>query len=132
MAAVRVGKDSWDSWDSWVSWISIEFAGRTEDGRLRFRYFIDTPTFDYECSDLKSGVGARACAASLQDGMESLLSFLGAAADEYRSLLRKDPEEMNDRDSSFPPHVMEWAFHNEEEIEILALELKEKKNLLVD
>lgn len=60
MAGVQVDK----------TFISIQPSGTTKDGRTRYHYYIDTPDWDYEASDLSSGVGG----GPLQGAMESLLS----------------------------------------------------------
>jgi len=100
------------------SFISITFDGETPDGRARYRYYLDTPTFDYENNDLASGVGG----GSLQAGMESLLSFLGAAAEAYRYGMRGGSKSENA--DLFPEHVMEWAYLNEDELGVRACEME--------
>ena len=113
LPSVRVG----------TCFISIEFAGETSDGRARYRYFIDTPDFEHEGSDLKSGCGG----GSLQEGMESLLSFLTAAAESYRY------NGMDGENSDlFPEQVTCWACANSDELSMLQCELQETKGLLAD
>jgi len=109
LPAVRIGD----------SWISIEFGKQTSDGRIRYKYYIDTPKFKYENDDLKSGVGG----GDLQSGMASLLSFLGACA-EARTGRRGENADL------FPERVGAWAKENQDEIDMLAIELEEKDNLL--
>ncbi len=106
LPAVRVGKST----------ISIKFSGETSDGRARYEYFIDTPEFEYSSRDLKSGV----CGGSLQSGMESLLAFLGAAAEAHRYSMSGRTSENSDL---FPANVTEWAYQNSDEISILECEL---------
>jgi hypothetical protein len=100
--------------------ISIEFGRETSDGRIRYKYYIDTPDFSYENDDLKSGVGG----GSLQQGMLSVLSFLGAAAEAFRH----GPE--SDNFDLFPKHVMEWVYQNADEISVLQMEIQEGGELI--
>lgn len=93
------------------SFISIEFDGE-KDGRVRYRYYIDTPDFEYTNNDLCSGVGS----GTLQQGLSSLLSFLCAVAEggsENRNL--------------FPGKVARWAAHYEDELGMLQCELEESE-----
>lgn len=105
------------------SFISIEDAGTSKDGRTVYHYYLDTPEWEHDGSDLKSGVGG----GGLQAGMESLLSFMSAAAETYRYRMHGQGD--NDPDS-FPPHVMEWCYQNDCELSMLALELNENPNLI--
>lgn len=63
----------------------------------------------------------------LQDGMESLLCFLSAAADSYRSK-GFDGESAN----LFDPPIVEWAYQFSDEIELLRMELEENKELITE
>lgn len=92
------------------SWISIEHAGQTSDGRLRYKYYIDTPAFEHSGHDIKSGVGG----GSLEQGMESLLAFLGAAAGGRES----------GNSDLFPKKVNEWAYQHSDEIEMMREEVE--------
>lgn len=111
-----------------ATFISIKFAGETSDGRARYRYYIDGPDFEHSGDDLKSGCGG----GSLVQGMESLLSFLGAAADSYRyrkCIYSGDPD---DNSSLFPEPVTAWAYQNSDEISLLELEIKESETDLIE
>jgi hypothetical protein len=116
MAGVRVAD----------SYISIEEAGSTSDGHTRYRYYIDTPTFEHSGSDLKSGVGN----GTLQIGLASLLSFLCACAEGYNSALRT--RRQNDNGDLFPLQVAEWAYQNSDELAMLGCELDETPGLITD
>lgn len=107
-----------------LSEISIEAIGSTSDGRTRYRYFIDTPEFNHSGQNLKSGCGG----GSLQEGMESLLSFLGAAGEAYGYQMRTKRE--SDNSDLFPVNVMAWAYQNSDELSMLQCELEENKELI--
>lgn len=108
------------------SFISIGYSKRpTTEGRpYRFQCFIDTPEFEYDDHELQSG---RFSSGGLQDGLVSLLSFLGAAAESYRYEMsgRK-----SDNSDLFPPHVMEWAYQHSSEIDMLRCEIEETPGLI--
>lgn len=94
--------------------LSIQDTGlRTPDNRTVYEYFIDGPGWTHSANDLKSGCGG----GTLQEGMESLLSFLGAAAESY-------PDGENS--DLFPA----WAHQNSDEITLLGIELKETPGLI--
>ena len=86
------------------SFISIEYSERKADeGRARYRYYIDTPAFEHVNDDLQSGYGG----GSLQEGLDSLLSFLQSG------------------DAFDDKQVAEWAQENSEELSMAQLELEE-------
>jgi len=94
------------------AYISIEFTKRPgRDGMTRFKYYIDTPGFEYSADDLQTWRG------NLQDGMENLLVFLVAAAAEPGYL--------------FPEHVGEWADRHLCQLEELQLTISETPDLIV-
>lgn len=104
--------------------ISIDYAGETRDGRTRYRYHIDLPNGkEHTGTDLKSGCGG----GDLQAGMESLLSFLSAAAESYRY------SGMDGENSDlFPEFICQWASDNSDAISMLAIELEETKTQLIE
>lgn len=106
--------------------ISIEIAGDTRDGRTRYRYYIDSPDFEYTSDDLKSGCQG----GDLQEGLSSLLSFLGAAAESCAYRLRTG--RTGENEDLFPANVVEWAHRNSDELAMLACELEENRNLITD
>jgi hypothetical protein len=110
------------------AWISIEFAGLTSDGRARYRYHIDAPGLEHTGEDLKSGVGG----GSLQSGMESLLDFLGAAAESYHYRGNRCTDDPDDNCNLFPAPVTQWAYQNGDEITMIRMELEENPNLITD
>lgn len=99
--------------------VSIEYAKRDgRDGRARYQWHIDIAAGEFSGDDLQSGCGG----GSLQEGLESLLSFLGAAAESCRY---KGMEGENA--NLFPQPVVEWACQNSDELGTLACELEEKR-----
>lgn len=104
------------------AWVQLEYAGETSEGRQRYKWTIDLPDgSEFSGSDLKSGCGG----GSLQSGFESLLSFLGAAAESWR--YRGAEGENSDL---FPQAVVEWAAQNSDEISLLQLEMSETPGLI--
>ena len=107
--------------------ISIIYAGRTDDGRMRYHYYIDlSDGREHEGNDLRSGVGG----GNLQEGMEFLLSFLGAAGEAYSYKFRHglaDPENLD----MFPDYINQWAYLNDSDLSILNVELQERRGELV-
>lgn len=108
------------------SFISIEYSGDIDsEGRGIYKYHIDTPSFEYSNDDLKSGCQG----GSLQEGLESLLSFLENAGEAYRRNCDKLPTYLSDL---FPAHVMEWAYMNLGEIEIAHFEVSETNDCILE
>ncbi len=107
-------------------WISIEYDGWTDNGRRQYQYHIDLPSYSYSNNELASRVGG----GSLQSGLESLLSFLGAfAASVSYEERRGGPGENT---NMFPSELAEWATHNSDEIMLVGLELKESTTPLIE
>ena len=105
------------------AFISIEY-GRDRGHRQHYRYYIDIGGREYTDDDLSSG-----CNHSLQNGLESLLSFLGACV-EGRRYARTGRESENA--DLFPDWVGEWAEANSDEISMVACELEETEGLIVE
>lgn len=105
--------------------ISMEITGETTERRTKYHYFIDVQGFEHEGNDLKSGCGG----GSLQSGFESLLSFLGAAAEAYQCSMSGHESDNSD---IFPPRIMEWAYANSDEIGLLECQLQEQGELITD
>lgn len=102
--------------------ISIEYSDRPGRGhRVRYRYYIDAPGIEYSGDDLQSGSNH-----GLQNGLESLLSFLGACGEAYRY----GPESENY--DLFPPEVAEWAYLNCDELGMLTIELEENGEVICE
>ena len=106
--------------------ISLEYDGET-NGRQRYRYHIDIPAGNFSDNELKSGVGG----GSLQHGFASLLSFLGAAAESYRYNNYEWTDDHDSNCSLFPKEVVEWAYHYDDEITMLAIEIEESSEQLI-
>jgi hypothetical protein len=104
------------------SFVSITYSKRAGEGsRTRYQWFIDTPKGEFEGHDLQSGQHG----GSLQDGLESLLSFLGAAAASYAYEMRG--HKCGDNSDLFDERVNEWAYQNSDEISMLEIEIHEKQ-----
>jgi len=96
--------------------ITVVAGDCDREGRTVFTYTLKGAGIDHEASDLKSGCGSRG--RKDRDGMESLLSFLGAAAEAYGYHLRMGGG--SDNGDLFPPEVMEWAYQHDNEISMAA------------
>lgn len=105
--------------------VSIDYATkRGAGGRTRYRYHIDLGRKHHTAADLESGVGG----GSLQSGLETLLSFLGAAAESHGYHLRT--KEKGEHEHLFPEWVNIWAYQHSDEISTLQLELEETSGLI--
>ncbi len=115
LPAVRVGDGT----------ISITYDKKPgDDGRVRYRYYIDAPGIKFTGNDLQSGVGG----GTLQEGMASILSFLSAAAEAANPRYGRESENAN----LFPKKVNAWAYQNDDEIGMLSFALNENRNLITD
>ena len=107
------------------AWVSICYAGRPgDDGRTRYRWHIDIAGQEYTDDYLQSGCQG----GSLQEGLESLLSFLGAFAEAIDYQQRTGRE--SDNSDLFPEGLAEWASQNAEELAMLELELVENPGVI--
>ena len=108
------------------AYISIEYAGSDQDGRTRYRYFIDLPDYEYESTDLASG-----CQGSdLQSGLSSLLGFLSAFAESVAYSQRSGCESENA--DLFPTELADWATQYSDELSILSCEIEETPGLIAE
>jgi hypothetical protein len=115
MAGVRVGGAT----------LSIDYLRQDRDGRDVYDVWIDLPDGREErITDLKSGCQG----GGLQEGLGSLLSFLGAAAESYR--YRMSTGRAGENEELFSPAIVEWAYGCSEEIDGLALEIEESEGLI--
>lgn len=112
--------------------VSIEILDTiTHDGRDVYNVWIDLPSGEeFNITDIQSGCQG----GTLQKGMASLLSFLGAAAEAYAHRIRIGDMELyqDSNESLFVPAVVEWAAQNSDEIACLACELEENKELILE
>ena len=114
--------------------ISIEYAHVTSTGQQVYRWFVDLdcPVMQaryygakqtyrqvFQGKDLHSGAGG----GSLQEGLESLLGFLGAFAEAIAYQERSGQESENA--NLFPAGLADWAAENADEIAVLVCELEE-------
>ena len=108
------------------SFVSLKHRGTTSEGRDVYIYYIDTPEFEYEGDDLKTGCQG----GQYQEAMKSLLSFLSAAAESYSYQMQTREWGEGENADLFPPNVMEWAYQYSDEIQMLSLELEEGGELI--
>lgn len=99
-------------------WVSIEYGPVVRDSygfgpRQSYRYYIDLPNYRYEVDDLRSGCGG----GNLQQGLGSLMAFLGAFAESYRY--------GGESADLFPAGLADWALENEDEFGYLGSLLDE-------
>jgi hypothetical protein len=107
--------------------ISIGQRPRDAEGRTQYQVWIDLPGgHEFHVDDLRSGCQG----GGIQDCMASLLGFLSAAAESYR--YRMSTGRTGENEDLFPPEVVEWAYQNSDEITMLALELEETPELVID
>jgi hypothetical protein len=120
MAGVQIGTPS--------AWVSVGPGPRNAEGRtIVYRGFIDLPDgTEHEVTDLCSGCGG----GSDLDGLASLLSFLGAAAESYKYRLRTGRNGENE--ALFAPAVVAWAAKNADKISMLGMEIEESETDLVE
>lgn len=105
--------------------ISLDYGSRSRDNRMVYQVWIDLPDGnEHEITDLRSGCGG----GGIQDGLASLLSFLGAAAEskQYRERTGREGE----NEDLFTPAVVDWASENSDEIDMLACDLEEGAQLV--
>ena len=106
--------------------ISIEYSDKPGvEGRTRYKYYLDIMGFEHEDDDLQSGCGG----GTLQEGLESLLGYLAAAAESYRYNMGKKKAD-RDNEKSFPPEIMEWAYQHSDEISMFECELQETPEVI--
>ena len=115
-AGVRIGD----------GWVTISYSPRPgREGRTRYKYTIirkDAP--DITGDDQQSGCQG----GNLREGLESLLSFLGAFASAnnpgYADMGR------DENDDLFPKELGEWAYLNSDEIGMAQCEVEETKDCI--
>jgi hypothetical protein len=105
-----------------TAFVSVDYSGY-EDGRVVYKTYIDLPDYQYESTDLKSGITG----GNLQSGLESLLVFLGAFA-ESRSIGNKNSENWD----LFPDELAEFATQNSDEIWMLHSELDWPNEFIIE
>ena len=106
------------------NFVSLEYAGETHDGRTKFRAYFDIGGKEFQDEQLKSGCQG----GNLRYAFGNLLAFLGSAAESYAYSLRTGrPGENADL---FAPEIVEWAYQNLSEIDMLRFEIEETENLI--
>jgi len=106
--------------------ISIEYAHVTPTGQQCYHWFIDLKN-SWHCknTDLHSAAGG----GTLQEGLESLLGFLGAFAEAIQ--YEKRTGEKCEESDLFPVGLTDWAIANVEEITMLECTLMDKRDELI-
>jgi hypothetical protein len=109
------------------AFLSIEYSGlNSKRGRVGYLYHIDLEDYAYTNHDLHSGCGG----GNLQQGLESLLSFLDAFAEACWYTTHQGHKSENT--DLFPDELKEWAMCNSNEFGMLRLELEENPNVIVE
>ena len=107
------------------AFISLGYGSRSSDNRAIYEVWIDLPDgSEHAITDLRSGCGG----GDIQDGIASLLSFLGAAAESrhYRERTGREGE----NEDLFAPAVVDWASENSDDISAYAHDLEEGAQLV--
>lgn len=106
--------------------ISIEYS-RLLNPRCnqRYHWFIDTQDGEFEGNDLYSGAGG----GCLQEGLESLLGFLGAFAEAH--LYQNQTGRESENADFFPVELADWAMQNADKISMMELDLQENRKQLI-
>lgn len=89
-----------------------------EDGRDRATFLLVTPEFEYVDDQMRSGIGGFISTVATFD---AFLSFLEAAAEAEEYEVRTGVK--SDNSGLFPPHIMEWALLNKDEISTVHSEI---------
>ena len=106
------------------AWVSIDYADREgSEGRTRYQWQIVLEGHEYAGDDLQSGCGG----GGLREGLDSLLSFLGAFAESWRYAGAE-----GENADLFPAELAEWAMQNSDEIGMAAMEVEENKECIVE
>ena len=95
------------------------------DGRVRYEYLIDLPDGRcHEGNDLQSGCQG----GTLQEGLESVLAFLGASAEEYKATIFHGM--VSDNQDLFPDFIAEWAYQVDDELAMLSCVMEENHDCI--
>lgn len=104
------------------AWVTIDYAARHGIGNAtRYKWTIFGQGFEYSGDDLQSGQQG----GGLREGMGSLLSFLGAFAEALRHPLSENRD-------LFPAELADWASEHSDEFSMLALEIEETEDCIVE
>lgn len=127
------------------SFISIDYRtlNLTKTHRVFYRYWLDLETdgkrIEHYGEELSSG-----CNHGLHNGLESLLSFLSACGESfgYRQRLNLEHtgddrlddqlDDIDDNANLFPIDVAEWCYQNSDELIMLACEIEENPNCILE
>ena len=107
--------------------VSFGYSKQAGDcGRTRYEWIIDLGKKTFRGDDIQSGCNG----GSLAAGLGSLLSFLGAAGESMDYETRSGRP--GDNAGLFPRPVAEWASANSDGLGMMALELEETPELIVE
>lgn len=105
--------------------ISITYSKQPGDkGRVRYHWQIVIPAGEFSGDDIQSGCQG----GTLQEGMCSLLAFLGACAESFQCYQNSGLHGENK--DLFPEDVASWAAQNDDELSMLKCEIEETPNLI--
>jgi len=110
----------------------LEAGVRLADGSVVSVYHIAGNQYGYRIENAEGvtleNQGGLRCPMANDYGavMETLLSFLGAAAESYAYGMRGG---VSDNSTIFGPPVMEWAYGNSDELTMLGMDLLGEENL---
>lgn len=93
----------------------------TEDNRDRAKFLLVTPGFEYEDSQMESGVGGFRGTVGI---FESFLGFIQAAIESAEYEMRTGLEGENT--DLFPKHIVEWALEHKDAIDMAICEITDE------
>lgn len=110
------------------STVSLIERTNGDDHRVRCHFAIDTPDFEHIDDQMQTG---NVRSPSIESMFENFLGFLGSASESYMWQQRTGRVDDDGNSKLFPPHVVEWAVENANEISSLCWELQEADKPLI-
>ena len=107
-------------------YVAIEYAGRGENGRNRFRWHIDASGHRHFTGNKLE------CHGGLQAGLENLLAFLVACGEDTPSGEYKGGVHFGENHKLFCKGVACWASRNKDELHEIQCQLEETPGLIVE
>ena len=104
--------------------MSIDIVGSDHDGRDIYRLYFDGPDFEIEDDNLRSGCQD----GSLQDGLCSAISFLGAFAESWQY----SPDGGGENCDLFDLRLKDWATENSDELSMIAYDIEENEMTVIE
>jgi len=109
--------------------LSLGYGKVDRNGRDVYEVYIDLPDgTEHEITDLRSGCQG----GGIQEGFSALLSFLSASAESRRYREGQGKTELGENEDLFSPAIVDWASENSDELSMLACEIEETKDLIVE